>query len=56
MPVLYPNGYIPMMYLKVHYALADRDTSFLFSVFMTNLVDMMNYIKNNWEWLVEDTG
>ena len=54
MPVLYPNGYIPMMYLKVRYALADRDTSFLFSVFMTNLVDMMNYIKNNWEWLVED--
>ena len=53
-PVLYPKGYIPMMYLKVRYALADRDTSFMFSVFMTNLVDMMNYIKNNWEWLVED--
>lgn len=53
-PVLYPKGYIPMMYLKVRYALADRDTTFLFSVFMTNLVDMMNYIKNNWEMLVED--
>ena len=34
-----------MMYLKVRYARADRDTSFMFSVFMTNLVDMMNYIK-----------
>ncbi len=53
-PVLYPKGYIPMMYLKVRYALADRDTSFMFSVFMTNPVDMMNYIKNNWDWLVED--
>ena len=53
-PVLYPKGYIPMMYLKVRYALADRDTMFMFSVFMTNLVDMMNYIKSNWEWLVED--
>lgn len=53
-PVLYPKGYIPMMYLKVRYALADRNTTFMFSVFMTNLVDMMNYIKNNWEWLVED--
>ena len=53
-PVLYPKGYIPMMYLKVRYALADRDTTFMFSVFMTNLVDMMNYIKNNWQWLVED--
>ena len=53
-PVLYPKGYIPMMYLKVRYALADRDTTFMFSVFMTNLVDMMNYIKKNWEWLVVD--
>ena len=53
-PVLYPKGYMPMMYLKVRYALADRDCTFLFSVFMTNLVDMMNYIKRNWEMLVED--
>ena len=53
-PVLYPKGYIPMMYLKVRYCLADRDTTFMFSVFMTNLVDMMNYIKQNWEMLVED--
>ncbi len=53
-PVLYPKGYMPMMYLKVRYCLADRDTSFLFSVFMTNLVDMMNYIRRNWKMLVED--
>ena len=54
LPVLYPKGYMNMMYLKTRYALADRDTIFMFSVFMTNLVDMMNYIKNNWEMLVED--
>ena len=53
-PVLYPNGYIPMMYLKARYILADRDTSFMFSVFMTNLVDMMVYIRRNWEMLTED--
>ena len=53
-PVLYPKGYMPMMYLKVRYALADRDCTFLFSVFMTNLVDMMHYIMRNWEMLVED--
>ena len=53
-PVLYPKGYVPMMYLKVRYCLADRNTTFLFSVFMTNLVDMMNYIMRNWEMLVED--
>ena len=32
----------------------NRDTSFMFSVFMTNLVDMMVYIQRNWEMLVED--
>lgn len=53
-PVLYPKGYIPMMYLKARYILADRDTSFMFSVFMTNLVDMMVYIQRNWKMLVED--
>lgn len=53
-PVLYPKGYIPMMYLKARYILADRDTSFMFSVFMTNLVDMMVYIKRNHEMLVND--
>ncbi len=53
-PVLYPKGYIPMMYLKARYILADRDTSFMFSVFMTNLVDMMVYIQRNWKMLTED--
>ena len=53
-PVLFPNGYIPMMYLKARYILADRDASFMFSVFMCNLVDMMVYIEKNWEMLVED--
>lgn len=52
--MLYPKGYMPMMYLKVRYILADPDCTFLFAVFMTNLVDMMNYIKRNWEMLVED--
>lgn len=53
-PVLYPAGYMPMMYLKVIYALKERDLSFLFSVFMSNLVDMMAYIEQNWESLCRD--
>lgn len=53
-PVLYPKGYMPMMYLKARYILADRDTTFMFSVFMPNLVDMMYYIQRNWEMLVKD--
>ena len=44
-PVLFPRGYMPMTYLKVFYALKERNLSFLFSVFMSNLVDMMYYIE-----------
>ncbi len=53
-PVLYPKGYMPMMYLKLRYALMDRDMTFMFSVFMTNLVDMMYYLENNWQMFVKD--
>jgi hypothetical protein len=53
-PVLYPKGYLPMTYLKARYLLADRDATFMFSVFMPNLVDLMYYIQRNWETLVGD--
>lgn len=53
-PVLYPKGYMPMVYLKSRYLLADRHAMFMFSVFMPNLVDMMVYIRDNWPMLVED--
>ena len=58
LPVLIPNGYMNIMFLKVLYALKDRDMSFMFSVFMTNIVDMMVYIQNNWELLCDtiETG
>ncbi len=54
LPVLYPKGYMNMMYLKVLFALKDRDMSFIFSVFMTNVVDMMVYIEQNYEMLCHD--
>ncbi len=54
MPVLYPNGYIPVTYLKIIYTLKERDMSFMFSVFMSNLVDMMYYIEQNWQSLCND--
>lgn len=53
-PVLFPKGYMPMLYLKVFYSLSDRDMTFMFSVFMNNLVDMMTYIERNWQMLVND--
>lgn len=53
-PVLYPKGYMNIVYLKVFYALADRDMTFIFSVFMTNVVDMLVYIEQNWPMLCRD--
>lgn len=53
-PVLFPKGYMPVTYLKIFYALKERDMSFMFSVFMSNLVDMMYYIEHNWKTICED--
>ena len=53
-PVLFPEGGMNMQYMKARFALEDRDMIFMFSVFMTNLVDIMNYMKNNWELIVDD--
>lgn len=53
-PVLFPKGYMPMTYLKLFYALKDKDMTFMFSVFMSNLVDMMFYLEQNWKSVVED--
>lgn len=53
-PVLFPEGYMPMVYLKLFYILKDRDTSFMFSVFMSNLVDMMSMLEKEWPKLCRD--
>jgi len=53
-PVLYPKRYMPMVYLKLRYALVDKDMSFMFSVFMSNLVDMMAMLEKDWKLIVDD--
>ena len=53
-PILFPIGGMNMNYMKARFALEERDLSFLLSAFMTNLVDMLNYIKNNWEMICDD--
>ena len=54
LPVLFPNGGMNMQYMKARFALEDKGMIFMFSTFMTTLVDVMNYMKNNWEMIVED--
>lgn len=53
-PILFPIGGINMNYMKARFALEEPNLVFGLSAFMTNLVDMMNYIRNNWQMIVED--
>lgn len=53
-PVIFPTGGMNMQYMRIRFALEDRDMSYMVSSFMTNISDMLNFMKNNWEMLVED--
>ena len=53
-PILFPIGGMNMNYMKARFALEEPNLVFGLSAFMTNLVDMMNYIRKNWEMIVDD--
>ena len=53
-PVHFPIGGMNMNYMKARFALERENIAFMLSAFMTNLVDIMNFIKANWKILVED--
>ena len=52
--VIFPEVQMDMKYLKLRYALAEREVAFMMSAFMTGLVDLMNYLVANWPMFVED--
>lgn len=43
-----------MKYLKLRFALPREDLSFMDAAFMTGLVDLMDYLKDNWKLLCRD--
>ena len=45
---------IDMKYIKARYSLQDADLIFLMSIFMSNLCDLMKYIFDNYQMLVND--
>ena len=53
-PILFPVGGMNMQYMKARFALEEPNLTWKLSAFMTNIVDMMNYIKNHWEMIVDD--
>lgn len=52
--VIYPPEKMNTKYLDVFFGLKERDLTYMLGVFMTGLVDEMNYIKQNWEDLCHD--
>ena len=52
--ILWPDRKMDMRYLKALLALGNRDLVFMDSVFMTGLVDLMDYIRENYEMLCRD--
>lgn len=52
--VVYPKEEMDKKYLKLLFALSYENLSFIAGAFTTALVDLMVYLTNNWEMLVED--
>ena len=52
--IICPDGEMDMKYLKTRLALGIRNLAFMDSVFLTGLVDLMDYIRDNYEMLCRD--
>lgn len=52
--LIFPTESVDQKYLKLLFALKYRNLSFLNGAFTTSLVDLMVYLTNNWQSLVED--
>lgn len=53
-PIHFPIGGMNMNYMKARFALDKDEICFMLSPFMTNIVDVLNFIKNHWEILCDD--
>lgn len=52
--VLFPDKLEDLLYVKVRFALAQRDITAIHGVFINRVVGVMNYIYKNWEMLLTD--
>ncbi len=49
-----PNVDMDMHYMKLRYALPDRDISYLGTIFITTLESMLFYLEENWQMICDD--
>ncbi|MCQ2462964.1 MAG: GH3 auxin-responsive promoter family protein [Clostridia bacterium] len=54
--IMFPKdtGNMDMHYLKLRFALPDRDVSYLGTMIITVLETMFEYLENNWEMMCDD--
>ncbi len=52
--ILFPDTPKDMLYLKVRFALAERDLTAVHGVFVSRVAGVMEYILQNWETLLYD--
>lgn len=52
--VVCPEEEFDKKYMKIRYALQERNLTFMIGAFMTALVDLMTYMVLNWELLADD--
>ena len=53
-PILIPKHKMNMLYMKARFALEEPNIVFIQSTFITHIVELMNYIRTNWELLLDD--
>ncbi|MBR5341733.1 MAG: GH3 auxin-responsive promoter family protein [Erysipelotrichaceae bacterium] len=51
---LFKKEEIDFKYLDIRFALEDRDTLYIFSVFFRGIMVIVDYLKKNWQILVDD--
>lgn len=52
--IICPQEEMNMKYMKLRFALPRTDISFMNAAFMTAIVDLMDYLKDNWQMLCQD--
>ena len=52
--LIFPTAEMDMPYLKLLFALSERNVTCMLSAFMTGLVDLMTYLEINWSRLCDD--
>lgn len=52
--IVFPTEAMDMKYMKLRFALIEPDVTYMTSAFMTAIVDLMNYLRDNWELLCDD--